>query len=373
MLLRIELVESALISSAFLSSFLSSYCHSWFCRTVRTLGSSSINIDAAAIAAGAGAIVPFSSSQSTSTSASASPSTSSDTSMPSTDVPPSINEQQILLEEVKESMVQVPSGSEGLVVEISIKESHYDFCRKIIEHFIPEKKRLLEKRNFSEVKMSYRIPKLIYLNFQLWRGQLDDMRNITMATMEIKTSICDKVNIQLSASEESESTGMERIDFRAVEMLLERPMSGPWTLSSTLSISNSSSSSGSSSSGSSGGSSSSSSSSSWSSGSGSSGSGSSGSSSSSSSCSSSTFKERKDHKVASSKDLQDFANLVKKRTFIKISDSHTLRSSNGVKMDGFQEGGVNDVHVGQVSNDRNHMKEHIGLFQVRQSFTEQHG
>ena len=49
---------------------------------------------------------------------------------------------------------------------------------------------------------------------------------------------------------------------------------------------------------------------------------------------------------------------------MKIGDSHTLRSSKSVKIDGFQEVSVRDVHVGQVSNDRNHMKQHMGRFQV---------
>lgn len=153
-------------------------------------------------------------------------------------VPPSTSERLIVLEEINESTVQIPSGSEGLLVEITVKESHYEFCRKVIEQFIPEKKRLSESRNFSEVKLMYKIPPSLFVQSQLLRGQIDDMRNISMAKMKIKTSICDKVNIKASVSEVSEPAGMERIEFDVMEILLERPMAGSWTLSSSLSSSN---------------------------------------------------------------------------------------------------------------------------------------
>jgi hypothetical protein len=153
-------------------------------------------------------------------------------------VPQSISEQLIVLEGIKESTVQVPSGSEGLLVEITVKESHYEFCRKVIEQYIPEKKRLSENRNFSEVMTIYKIPPSLFVQSQLLCGQIDDMRNISMAKMEIKTSICDKVNIKSSVSEVSEPAGVERIEFGVMNILLERPMTGSWTLSSTLSGSN---------------------------------------------------------------------------------------------------------------------------------------
>jgi hypothetical protein len=154
---------------------------------------------------------------------------------------PSLHEKSLFFGVKQEFAVQVPSALEGISVEVSIKENVQEFCRRIIQKYIPESIKKDGKKAFSDVKGGLKIPQKMFLITELALGPSDEEENISKMILEIDVNICDKVNIIPTVSP-SDGTTQDAISeyFKKKKLLLDRPLRGLWTLNSLLTDSNTS-------------------------------------------------------------------------------------------------------------------------------------
>jgi hypothetical protein len=154
---------------------------------------------------------------------------------------PLLPEKQLFFGVKQEFAVQVPSALEGISVEVSIKENVQEFCQKIIRKYVPESIKKDGSKRFSDVKRQLKIPQKMFLITELVLGPSDEEENISKMILEIDIDICDKVNILLATSpSDGAAQDAETEYFQKMEFVLDRPLSGLWTLNSLLTDSNTS-------------------------------------------------------------------------------------------------------------------------------------